>query len=78
MVHIEVCRQILDIKDIELSEKLKCTFEVKNDSYYNVTVCFASGKKLNKELGYVTHRFDFEHTLTITKANILISMVQIE
>ena len=78
LVHIEICNQVIDIKNVKPYEKHRCLFNVKNDSHYDVTVCFASGKKLNKQLGYVTHGFNFEHTLVITEANISITDAQIE
>lgn len=73
LAHIEICEQIIDIKNISPSKEHKGSFIVKSDSHYDVTITFASGKTLSKELGYVTHGFDFNHVITVTGNDITIS-----
>ena len=69
---IEVCNQLIEIKNIRSHEKSVGTFKVTGDCHYDVAINFASGKELRKQLGYVTHGFDFQHTLSVTETDITI------
>ena len=71
-VRIEVCKQLIEFKTIRQGEKAKGTYKITSDSHYDILVTFASGKKLRKQLGYVTNGFDFQHTLVVKDADIII------
>ena len=75
---IEVCEQLIEVNNIEPHEKYNGTYKIKSDSHYDVTISFASGKELRDKLGYVTHGFDFTHTITITDSTISINNTQVE
>ena len=77
-VTIEVCGQLFEVKDIKPHEEFSGSFKVKGDSHYKVTVSFASGKKIKDELGYVTHGFNYQHTITVNDSKISISDTKIE
>ena len=75
---VEVCGQLVEAEHIKPHEEFNGTFKVKGDSHYKVTVFFASGKEIKGELGYVTHGFDFRHTIIVTDSKISISDTKIE
>ncbi len=75
---VEVCDQLIEVESIKFHEEFNGTFKVKGDSHYKVAVVFASGKEIKDELGYVTHGFDFRHTITVTGSKISISDTKIE
>ena len=68
----------IEVRNIEPGAEYKGVYNVKSDSHYDVTILFASGEKLEKKLGYVTHGFNYQHTLTITDKDITINDVKIE
>jgi len=67
---VEVCNQQFKIEDIRPGESQLILYEVKSDSHYKISVEFESGKKLTRELGYVTNGLDFKDTLLITDSDI--------
>ena len=78
LAHIEVCKQVIEIENIKPHEQAIDNFRVEGDSHYDITIKFASGKELKKQLGYVTHGFDFQHTLVITETDIYINNSQVK
>lgn len=71
LVEVEVCKQVMQFKMIAINASKESSFRIKGDSGYSIKVEFASGKKLEKQIGYVTRGFDFEVTLIITADDIL-------
>ncbi|MDC0994056.1 hypothetical protein OAR16_00450 [bacterium] len=47
-------------------------FDVGRDSHYRVKIEFESGKKLEKELGYVIFGFDYTDTLMVNDGDIVL------
>jgi hypothetical protein len=78
IVCVKICGETIEVRNIEPGAEYKGVYNVKSDSHYDVTIWFASGEKLEKKLGYVTHGFNYQHTLTITEEDISISDVKIE
>ena len=75
---VEVCGQLIEVKNIKPHEEFNGTFKVKGDSHYKVIVSFASGKEIKDELGYVTHGFNYRLTIAVTDSKISISDTKIE
>ncbi len=75
---VEICDQLIEFKSIKPHEEFNGSFKVKGDSHYEVTVFFASGKEIKDEIGYVTHGFNYRHTITVTDSKISISDTKIE
>jgi len=67
---IEVCKQRFEFGEIKPNESKQIHYKVKSDSDYDVTIEFASGKKLTRRLGYVTSGMDFHDTLTVRNDDI--------
>jgi hypothetical protein len=78
LAEVEVCEQFMQFKMIEINASKEGSFRIKGDSHYTILIEFASGKKLEKEIGYVTSGFDFEDTLIIKDDDILIDRKAIQ
>lgn len=70
---VAICGQTIELKDIQPNKSAAGSYEVKFDSHYTIQVEFQSGKKLQKETGYVTNGMDFQHEITITDSDIEIT-----
>lgn len=70
---VAICGQMIELKDIQPGKSAAGSYEVKSDSHYTIQVEFQSGKKLKKEIGYVTHGMDFQHEITVTDSDIEIT-----
>jgi hypothetical protein len=46
-------------------------FYIRADSHYEISTTFESGRVMKKDVGYLTHGFDFEDRLIITDQDIL-------
>jgi hypothetical protein len=75
---IEVCGQLMEIKNIQPHGKYTGTYIVKGDSHFKIFITFSSNKQLKDELGYVTYGFNFKHTIIVTDSSITISETKIE
>jgi len=62
---LEICNQRFTFGPIEPKQTKTIQYRVKSDSHYNVGIEFASGKKLTREVGYVTSGANFHDTLTV-------------
>ncbi len=78
LARIEVCNQLIEIKNVKSNEKSNGMFTVTGDCHYDVEIYFASGKELSKQLGYVTRGFEFQHTFVITETDITINNSQVK
>lgn len=67
---VTVCGQTILFKNIQPSKSVSGSYEVKSDSHYDIKIEFKSGKKLGKEIGYVTNGFDFSHEIIVTDIDI--------
>lgn len=67
---VTVCAQTIELKNIQPTESALGSYKVKSDSHYDIRVEFQSGKKLQKEMGYVTNGFDFQHEFVMTDSDI--------
>lgn len=63
---LEVCEQKFKLGAIERGKSKTINYKVRSDSHYKLMVEFISGRKLAKELGYVTNGRDFKDLLTLT------------
>lgn len=70
---VAICGQTIQLKDIEPNKSAAGSYTVKSDSHYVIQVEFQSGKKLQKETGYVTNGVDFKHEITVTDSDIEIT-----
>lgn len=70
---VAICGQTIELKNIQPEESKIGSYDVKTDSHYTIEVEFRSGKKLRKEVGYVTNGMDFQHEIMITSSNIEIN-----
>jgi hypothetical protein len=62
---LEVCGQKFPFGEIEQGKSKAIQYKVRSDSQYRLEVEFNSGRKLEKELGYIANGLDFEDILTL-------------
>jgi len=67
---IHISGQTIYLKNISSGQTVSGTYTIKTDSHYDINILFLSGKKLHKEIGYVTHGFDFRHKIVVTETDI--------
>ncbi len=67
---VTVCGQTIELKDIQSGGSAPGAYEVTFDSHYDINIEFQSGKKLRKEVGYVTNGLDFHHDIVVTDTDI--------
>jgi hypothetical protein len=62
---LEVCGQTFQVGEIERGKSKDIQYKVRSDSHFKFIVEFSSGKKLSKELGYVSSGADSKHVITL-------------
>jgi hypothetical protein len=67
---VTVCGQTIELKDIQPTDSALGFHKVKSDSHFDIRIEFQSGKKLRKEMGYVTSGMDFHHEFVVTNSDI--------
>jgi hypothetical protein len=72
---IEVCNQKFKLGVIPQGESQIIHYQVRADSSYKILVEFTSGRKLEKELGYVTSGRDFKNVLTLKDNDVSITLL---
>jgi len=70
---VEVCSQVSEYGELAPGDATDGTFRVRGDSGYDVSVTFASGRKLDREVGYVTDGLDYEDVITVTDSGVEIA-----
>lgn len=68
-----VCEQTIEFQAIQPTTSRSASYKVQSDSHYDVKVEFGSGKRLHKEIGYLTNGVDFHHEMIVTDNDIDIS-----
>ena len=69
-VILSVCDQAFDFKNIERGKSVKGIYEVKCEGSYTVYVEFQSGKRLRRDMGYVSSGLDLNDTIEVTASDI--------
>jgi hypothetical protein len=62
---IVICGHQFEFGELKPREKKQIPYKVRSDSHYDMTVQFAPGKTLTRQVGYVTSGTDFHDTLTV-------------
>ena len=70
---VTICSQTIEFKGIQPNKSAAGSYEVRSDSHYEIRIEFQSGKKLQKETGYVTNGMDFQHEISVTNSDIAIT-----
>jgi len=68
---IEICGQLIYFDSLKSSTYKSFIFHVNSDSHYKIILDFSSGKRLARELGYVTNGLNFRDTLIVTNGDII-------
>ncbi len=70
-----VCGQTIKLNDIQPTQSAQGFYKVRSDSHFNIVVEFQSGKKLQRETGYVTNGLDFQHEMVVTDTDITVTSI---
>ncbi|MEQ1740929.1 MAG: hypothetical protein ABL869_00280 [Candidatus Nitrotoga sp.] len=70
---IELAGVTVVINNLKAGDKASAAFVVRSDAHYKVTVIFSGGRKLEKNVGYVTPGFDYRDTILIHSNEIILS-----
>ena len=70
---IKVIDTTVVFNNLKAGDKASATFVVSTDSHYTVTVTFAGGRKLEKDVGYVTVGYDYTDRILIRPDEIVLS-----
>lgn len=73
---VTVCGQTIELKNIQPTKSVLGFYGVTSDSHYEIGIEFQSGKRLRKEMGYVTNGFDFYHEIIVTDTDIELGSTQ--
>jgi hypothetical protein len=72
-----VGKQSFEFKNIVAGDKSLGSYEVLSDTHYKINITFESGKNIQKNVGYITHGFNYSHRITITDNDIELSDAEI-
>ncbi len=72
-----VGKQSFEFQNIVAGDKSLGCYEVSSDTHYKINITFESGKNIQKNVGYITHGFDYSHRITITDNDIELSDTKI-
>lgn len=72
-ISIELSGTTAILNNLKAGDKASITFVVRSDAHYKVTVQFSGGRKLEKDVGYVTPGFDYRDTILIYSNEIELS-----
>lgn len=70
---VAICGQTIELRAIQPNISGAGSYEVKCESHYTIQVDFQSGKRLLKEVGYVTTGMDFQDKIVVTDSDIEIT-----
>lgn len=69
---LKICNQQFKLSNIEPNGVEHIAYRVRSDSHYSVVIEFQSGKKLEKDIGYVTSGADFRDQLLVQDTDIVL------
>lgn len=67
---VSICKEVFEIHQLAPTNHSDIRFKINSDSHYSVQVRFASGKQLDREVGYVTHGIASADTLLIRSEDV--------
>ncbi len=70
LVRVTVNENIQTVKDLQHGEEAEMQFLVKRDADYHIEIEFLTGRKIKKEVGYLTYGLNTDDIITITRTGI--------
>ena len=70
---VNVCGQYFEYKDMQPEQGTSGNFKVSCEGHYTIDVELRSGKKMHKEVGYVTSGMNFKDEITVTSSDVHIT-----
>ena len=71
-VEVSICGQKSQFSNLKPGETVTGSYAVKGDSHFTIVGQFKSGKKINKEDGYVTNGFDYNHEIEVGETDVVL------
>ena len=68
--HLTVANKTFALRDLKHGADANFCFDIRTDSHYQIAITFESGRAMKKDVGYVTHGFDFDDRLVIEDQDI--------
>lgn len=78
LLQVTVNENIQTVKDLQHGEETEMQFLVKRDADYHIDVEFLSGRKINKEVGYLTRRTRISDMVIIKETDIEFETISVE
>lgn len=72
---ISIAGQTMAFDNLEPSGTRTATYKVKADDHFQISGAFKSGKKIQKEDGYVTNGMDFEHEIVVEESGVSVKQM---
>ena len=70
---VGICGQTIVFNGIQPNKSATGSYDIRSDSHYVIQIEFQSGKRINRETGYVTNGMDFQHEIAVTDSGIEIT-----
>ena len=77
-VSVSICGQVIELEDIQPTKNAVGSYKVTCEGHYDIRIEFQSGKKFQKEIGYVTGGFNYWHEILVTDSGIEIGESKVE
>jgi len=75
---VSLLKQSIKVGSIDAGGIVNGGFIIETDSHYHVEVQFESGRKIGKDVGYVTRGFDFNDEIIVSSNDVSIQSKKIE
>ena len=77
-LEISICGQTSKFSNLKPGDVVSGSYGVKADSHFTIVGQFKSGKKINKEDGYVTNGFDYSHEIEVGESDVAVKGAQVK
>lgn len=78
MLQVTVHEDIKTVEDLKPGEEVEMQFLVKRDTHYHIDIEFISGRKIWKDVGYLTSMTRISDKVIINKADIELERISVE
>lgn len=75
-IKISICNQGFSLGSIKSKQSKTFYYEINGDSHYTIVAIFDSGKKLIKNIGYVSADYNFIDVLKIDSSTITLKTIE--
>lgn len=73
---VKICGQELRLENVKPKEQKKMDYKVTSDSHFDISITFSSGKKIEKQDGYVTNGMNFKHEILVSDSDVSLKLLK--